>query len=113
MTQVERASIGRPEKCSLGGGVEEEKGGRAGKWSGEFGMGWYCEEYMGRFSIYAEWSVFGCVLVLRYCDINGCVSAGLGVWLVDGVANRKLEERFRILVLAEGDGVVCLKRGIS
>jgi len=36
---VERASIGRPGKCSMGGGVEEEKGGRAGSWSGEFGDG--------------------------------------------------------------------------
>ncbi len=36
---MERASIGRPGKCSMGGGVEEEKGGRAGSWSGEFGDG--------------------------------------------------------------------------
>lgn len=36
-------------------------------------MGWYCEGYVWRFSIYAEGSVFGCVLVLRYCDIVNAV----------------------------------------
>jgi len=86
---VERASIGRPGKCSLGGGVEVGVG--------NLGMGWYCEEYMWRFSIYAEGSVFRCVLVLRYCVINGCVSAGLGVWLVDGLGMGKLGRKIQDL----------------